>query len=117
MSMAADKNPSFLGARDFTDYNTRCTVLANMNGLGMSSDEHRQYLIHNAGEIMQQQREKFKACGFVQPMPERETDACTSSTCVVNVADPAGLGRGRGQGAAELSGVEPGLKLYVATLQ
>lgn len=101
--------------RAFTDYKPRCavhsTLLSHGNGqseMPFNSYELRQYMINNAENIIEKNREyvqNLNACGpCVQPwnqgtmLPEESIVKCNSSTCKVTPGDPNGLGRGRDYG-------------------
>lgn len=92
--------------RHFTDYRPRClTNYAFPTDRPMSSYEYRQYLVHNATELMQQNKRAFyktNSCGpCVEPfnvgtmLPEQNMVECDASTCKISMNDQNGLGNGR----------------------
>jgi hypothetical protein len=93
--------------RNFTDYRTRCTVdlqTKKMNSF-KSSYEERQFLIHNATNIIHQnidEATKKNECSGCFPnnvagtmLPEKNMVQCTDKTCNFSMQDENGLGTGR----------------------
>lgn len=103
--------PRMSDGRHFTDYKPRCGVDAStLNGQTMNSYELRQYMITNAENLMQKNRDAAvgaNKCGpCVEPwnqgtmLPEQSVVKCTTSTCTRATNDPYGLGQGRDYGSA-----------------
>lgn len=95
--------------RNFTDYTSqRCKTADFMSKNGLSSYDHRQYLIRNADSLMSKQREDTytrNMCGpCVEPygqgtmLPEQSIVECNTTSCKVITNDPNGLGQGRKYG-------------------
>lgn len=94
--------------RNFTDYRTRCTIAYEMKQKTnfLSSYDERQYMIHNAENIMNknmQTAENMNSCSGCFPknsvgtmLPEKNMTQCNSKTCTFqNNVNPTGLGTGR----------------------
>jgi hypothetical protein len=117
--MASHRNPNPLGARDFTDYHTRCATFAATHGVGKTAHEHRHYLIEHADEMIDESRKRIQMCAPELGLTpgESELSLCGSSTCEVRAGDPAGLGRGRAvaEGDAHPAPFEPSLQLFQST--
>lgn len=93
--------------RSFTDYSSsKCNFTSSK--YGATSFESRMYMIHNADEVIRQQRAASMASvcapppGFVPVPPEQFVVRCTPQTCernssasVTAAGTPFGLGDGR----------------------
>ena len=97
-----DCPPRMADGRHFTDYRPRCLI---NNVSNANSYEFRQYLIHNAEQLIDGMRDaayKTNQCGpCVEPykqgtmLSEQSTVECNANTCKVTKLDPNGLGQGR----------------------
>lgn len=97
--------PRMADGRHFTDYRPRCMSNFIMNNDSMNSYEYRQYLIHNADNIMKNNSiasYKDNMCGpCVDPydqgtmLPEQYLQSCNKNTCKFVLNDQNGLGLGR----------------------
>lgn len=98
--------PKMADGRHFTDFRPRClTNFVSPNNQPLNSYEYRQYLIHNASGLMQDNRlhaYNMNMCGpCVEPydigtmLPEESRVMCDASTCKTITNDPNGLGTGR----------------------
>jgi hypothetical protein len=107
--------------RAFTDYNMRCATQATlMQNSQFNSYELRQHLIHNADQLMDENRNSKaiqNACGpCVQPwnqgtmLKEQSQVTCTKSTCSVSTTDQNGLGQGRDYGIAPQTSLINGME-------
>jgi hypothetical protein len=92
--------------RHFTDYRPKClTSYVSPNDMPLNSYEYRQYLIHNADQLMKGSRldaYNNNMCGpCVEPydigtmLPEQALVMCDTNTCRTIDNDPNGLGTGR----------------------
>lgn len=97
--------------RHFTDYRPRCAQHfrdVGDNEKFVTSFDRRQYLIHNAEEIMvmnAKRAQKLNACGpCVAPynrgtmLPEQSIQKCDKRGCSFKLDEPQGLGLGRDYG-------------------
>ena len=91
--------------RQFTDYRPGCEQQGYLEGHN-SSYEYRQYLIHNAEKLMNQNRTNAMSAGGClkgckQPyhdgtmLPEKYVQTCTGQSCSVSLNNPSGVGIGR----------------------
>jgi len=98
--------PRMADGRHFTDYRPRClSNFVQPNDQPMNSYEYRQYLIHNADKLMQNNRltaYNVNMCGpCVEPydigtmLPEQNMIACDANTCRMYLNDQNGVGTGR----------------------
>lgn len=97
--------------RNFTDYRTRCTIdyETKVKNAFQSSYDQRQFLIHNAAKLMQENNrvaESMNACSGCFPktapgtmLPEKNMVKCNGKFCEFDVATPNGLGTGRNYNA------------------
>lgn len=106
--------------RLFTNYHSRCAIQASVfpntvpgRPSDMNSYDTRQFMIHNAGSIMQSQRDvascaaRCAPCGKDTMLPELEIDSCDLLKCVRNSGTVDGLGLGRKYGNENGSGTQP----------
>lgn len=96
--------------RLFTDYNTRCGQVTDMFDKKLNSYDYRQFLIQNAGELIDSQRKAAYAASFCGPckepstmLPEEEKTFCNGSVCSTMTVNQKGLGRGRVYSDSELA--------------
>lgn len=98
--------PRMSDGRHYTDYRPRCmTNLMYPDNKPMNSYEYRQYLIHNAENLMKTNMESaynMNVCGpCVEPfdqgtmLPEQNMVTCDASTCSSKMVNKDGLGTGR----------------------
>lgn len=98
--------PRMADGRHFTDYRPRCMINYNFpDDKPLNSYEYRQYLIHNAEQLMKEnQSEAYKRnmCGpCVEPydigtmLPEQNMVKCDANTCKLFSNDQNGIGTGR----------------------
>jgi hypothetical protein len=90
--------------RQFTDYNPRCQIQTNtIDGKVMNNYELRQYLIHNAVNIMSENRENVMYTASCPTpintqgtmLPEQTIVKCDKNVCSVVTNDQNGIGQGR----------------------
>lgn len=93
--------------RNFTDYRTRCTIdyQRKVNNAFKSSYDERQYLIHNATNMMNNNMKEaieINKCSGCFPknvagtmLPEKNMVQCNDKTCNFYTQDVNGLGTGR----------------------
>ena len=100
--------PHMADGRHFTDYRPRCLInlaTTTVENNTMNSYEFRQYLVHNADNIMRQNKiavYQENLCGpCMDPydigtmLPEQTIVECNANTCKTFTNDPNGLGVGR----------------------
>jgi hypothetical protein len=98
--------------RHFTDYKPRCIAnIALANGGAINSYDVRQFLVHNADNIMLKNRTEARdanLCGpCVEPwnqgtmLQEQTQVKCNESTCQTATTDPYGHGQGRDYGSEQ----------------
>jgi hypothetical protein len=90
----------------FTDYRPRCAAVYQQtkDNKFASSYDTREYLIHNADELIKQNAQNAyikMSCQCVEPfdigtmLPELQKQTCTDRICTFDVNDKYGLGLGR----------------------
>lgn len=102
--------------RLFTNYNSRCAIMASVvpeadtgHPSGMDSYTMRQYMIHNAEAIINNQRGAASCVAHCGPckdtmLPESQIDSCDPVHCVRrSTGAPGGLGLGRDYGGAYIA--------------
>ena len=84
--------------RLFTDYRPRCFS----HDVNKNSYDYRQFMIHNAENMLNEERTKLKMCGpCVEPfnigtmLEEQTMVKCDGNSCQVVMNNPNGLGQGR----------------------
>jgi hypothetical protein len=84
--------------RLFTDYRPRCFS----HDVNKNSYDYRQFMIHNAQSMLNEERTKLKMCGpCVEPfnigtmLEEQTIVKCDQNSCQVVMNNPNGLGQGR----------------------
>lgn len=96
--------PRMQDGRNFTDYRPRCMV-NSVADAQMNSYQSRQFMIQNAVDLMQKNRQvsyEQNRCGpCMEPfnqgtmMPEQLIQTCNASSCTFKVNDINGVGLGR----------------------
>lgn len=100
--------------RHFTDYRPRCNSMLPPTRKPMSSFELRQYLTHNAVNLMDASRAqamRVNACAECPRktadgtmLPEQYRTVCDQRTCATAPASKCGLGTGRAYDSMRLVG-------------
>lgn len=105
-----DCPPRMADGRHYTDYRPRCAKNFESLPKPMSSFDYRMFLMQNAENIMQSNREHALKENMCTPctkpttmLPEQHVQVCDGRKCSFPVNDPQGLGVGRKYGGEQPS--------------